>query len=79
MVAHQVNVSVSKSSQVPSPLCSACAIYSPQAPNRPDQYVIPGNIIVRQRGTLFHPGQHVCLAFHAVTPVNPIEFPLPLM
>ncbi|KAF8163617.1 ribosomal L27 protein-domain-containing protein [Crassisporium funariophilum] len=23
------------------------------------QYVIPGNIIVRQRGTLFHPGQHV--------------------
>ena len=26
-----------------------------------DQYVIPGNIIVRQRGTLFHPGQHVRL------------------
>lgn len=24
-----------------------------------DQYVIPGNIIVRQRGALFHPGQHV--------------------
>ncbi|EDR03191.1 mitochondrial 54S ribosomal protein YmL2, partial [Laccaria bicolor S238N-H82] len=24
-----------------------------------DQYVIPGNIIVRQRGTLFHPAQHV--------------------
>ncbi|TFK42292.1 ribosomal L27 protein-domain-containing protein [Crucibulum laeve] len=24
-----------------------------------DQYVIPGNIIVRQRGTLFHPGDHV--------------------
>ncbi|KAI0062308.1 hypothetical protein BV25DRAFT_1825756 [Artomyces pyxidatus] len=24
-----------------------------------DQYVIPGNIIVRQRGTTFHPGQHV--------------------
>jgi len=24
-----------------------------------DQYVIPGNIIVRQRGTQFHPGQHV--------------------
>ncbi|KAF5358162.1 hypothetical protein D9756_001339 [Leucocoprinus leucothites] len=24
-----------------------------------DQQVIPGNIIVRQRGTLFHPGQHV--------------------
>ncbi|KAK2466700.1 hypothetical protein APHAL10511_000958 [Amanita phalloides] len=23
-----------------------------------DQYVIPGNIVVRQRGTLFHPGQH---------------------
>ncbi|KAK0503466.1 ribosomal L27 protein-domain-containing protein [Armillaria luteobubalina] len=24
-----------------------------------DQYVIPGNIIVRQRGTLFHPGPNV--------------------
>ncbi|KAI0273588.1 ribosomal L27 protein-domain-containing protein [Gloeopeniophorella convolvens] len=24
-----------------------------------DQYVIPGNIIVRQRGTQFHAGQHV--------------------
>ncbi|VDB82908.1 unnamed protein product [Peniophora sp. CBMAI 1063] len=24
-----------------------------------DQWVIPGNIIVRQRGTQFHPGQHV--------------------
>nr|GAT53308.1 mitochondrial 54S ribosomal protein [Mycena chlorophos] len=24
-----------------------------------DQHVIPGNIIVRQRGTLFHPGPHV--------------------
>ncbi|KAI0705865.1 ribosomal L27 protein-domain-containing protein [Cytidiella melzeri] len=24
-----------------------------------EQYVIPGNIIVRQRGTWFHPGQHV--------------------
>ncbi|KAI0028163.1 ribosomal L27 protein-domain-containing protein [Vararia minispora EC-137] len=24
-----------------------------------DQYVIPGNIIVRQRGRQFHPGQHV--------------------
>jgi len=26
----------------------------------PDQQVTPGKIIVRQRGTLFHPGQHVC-------------------
>lgn len=25
----------------------------------PDEYVIPGNILVRQRGTVFHPGQHV--------------------
>ena len=25
----------------------------------PDEPVIPGNIIVRQRGTQFHPGQHV--------------------
>jgi len=24
-----------------------------------DEYVVPGNIIVRQRGTKFHPGQHV--------------------
>ncbi|KAL0946701.1 hypothetical protein HGRIS_012888 [Hohenbuehelia grisea] len=24
-----------------------------------DQFVIPGNIIVRQRGTTFHPGPHV--------------------
>lgn len=30
--------------------------------SRLDQYVIPGNIIVRQRGTQFHPGQHVRLA-----------------
>ena len=28
-----------------------------------DQFVKPGNIIVRQRGTLFHPGQHVGLLF----------------
>ncbi|KAI9571487.1 ribosomal L27 protein-domain-containing protein [Boletus coccyginus] len=26
-----------------------------------DQYVIPGNIIVRQRGTQFHPGQNVAI------------------
>jgi len=32
--------------------------YAKQLPPT-DQYVIPGNIIVRQRGTLFHPGQHV--------------------
>ncbi|OBZ69209.1 54S ribosomal protein L27, mitochondrial [Grifola frondosa] len=24
-----------------------------------DEFVIPGNILVRQRGTQFHPGQHV--------------------
>ncbi|OCH93403.1 ribosomal protein L27 [Obba rivulosa] len=24
-----------------------------------NEYVIPGNIIIRQRGTQFHPGQHV--------------------
>ncbi|KAH9930735.1 ribosomal L27 protein-domain-containing protein [Fomitopsis serialis] len=24
-----------------------------------DEYVVPGNILVRQRGTQFHPGQHV--------------------
>ena len=27
----------------------------------PDQAVIPGNIIVRQRGTQFHPGPHVSI------------------
>ena len=26
-----------------------------------DEYVIPGNILVRQRGSVFHPGQHVRL------------------
>ena len=39
-------------------------VLSQQIPIYPptvDQYVIPGNIIVRQRGTLFHPGQHVRL------------------
>ncbi|PCH37856.1 hypothetical protein WOLCODRAFT_66275, partial [Wolfiporia cocos MD-104 SS10] len=24
-----------------------------------DEFVVPGNILVRQRGTQFHPGQHV--------------------
>ena len=38
---------------------------------RPDEYVIPGNIIVRQRGTVFHPGQHVRLSpFVSITPDN---------
>lgn len=31
----------------------------PPADRRADEPVIPGNIIVRQRGTHFHPGQHV--------------------
>ncbi|KAJ7905678.1 ribosomal L27 protein-domain-containing protein [Mycena olivaceomarginata] len=38
----------------------------------PDQYVIPGNIIVRQRGTVFHPGPHVKMGrdhtIYAITP-----------
>jgi len=37
-----------------------------------DQLVIPGNIIVRQRGTQFHPGPHVKMGrdhtIYAVTP-----------
>ncbi|KAG1803536.1 ribosomal L27 protein-domain-containing protein [Suillus plorans] len=37
-----------------------------------DQYVIPGNIIVRQRGTQFHPGQNVRIGrdhtIYATTP-----------
>ncbi|KAJ7271945.1 ribosomal L27 protein-domain-containing protein [Mycena haematopus] len=37
-----------------------------------DQYVIPGNIIVRQRGTVFHPGPHVKMGrdhtIYAMTP-----------
>ncbi|KAE9409454.1 hypothetical protein BT96DRAFT_848054 [Gymnopus androsaceus JB14] len=37
-----------------------------------DQYVIPGNIIVRQRGTVFHPSQNVGIGkdhtIYALTP-----------
>jgi len=37
-----------------------------------DQAVVPGNIIVRQRGTQFHPGQHVGIGrdhtLYALTP-----------
>ena len=32
-----------------------------------EEYVIPGNIIVRQRGTWFHPGQHVRGALHGAS------------
>ncbi|KAG8992096.1 60S ribosomal protein L27 [Tulasnella sp. 427] len=31
-----------------------------------DQAVVPGNIIVRQRGTKFHPGPHVSLRAYSV-------------
>lgn len=37
-----------------------------------DQYVIPGNIIVRQRGTLFHPGQHVGHSALQSKPTRPL-------
>ncbi|KAF9014105.1 ribosomal L27 protein-domain-containing protein [Cyathus striatus] len=37
-----------------------------------DQYVIPGNIIVRQRGSVFHPGPNVKMGrdhtIYAITP-----------
>jgi len=37
-----------------------------------DQYVIPGNIIVRQRGSQFHPGQHVKMGIdHTIYAVSP--------
>jgi ribosomal protein L27 len=41
-----------------------------------DQYVIPGNIIVRQRGTQFHPGQHVRPALPFISLANPVGFAL---
>jgi ribosomal protein L27 len=54
-VAHQASALVLKSSQVRSPFVSLGDVLI----DHTDQYVIPGNIIVRQRGTQFHPGQHV--------------------
>ena len=63
-----VNASVSKSSQVR--LVLFFTKHSLMICTSTDQYVIPGNIIVRQRGTLFHPAQHVRLALSSVY-VNP--------
>ena len=41
-----------------------------------DEYVIPGNILVRQRGTVFHPGQHVrLLLLSNVALSNMVPFP----
>jgi ribosomal protein L27 len=57
MVAHQEKDWVSKSFQV-----CATTVEDDSALTYfflADQYVIPGNIIVRQRGTQFHPGPHV--------------------
>jgi large subunit ribosomal protein L27 len=45
---------VKKFSGEPTELCTRLPLTC-----LPDQYVIPGNIIVRQRGSQFHPGQHV--------------------
>lgn len=61
MVAHQASALVLKSSQARS-----FFVYLGDVLNfsgNTDQYVIPGNIIVRQRGTQFHPGQHVRLSY----------------
>ena len=55
-VALQESVLVSKNFQVGCHV-ETIRLLLTTAPT--DQYVIPGNIIVRQRGTLFHPGQHV--------------------
>ncbi|KAJ4487733.1 hypothetical protein J3R30DRAFT_840138 [Lentinula aciculospora] len=33
----------------------------PAVNETPDEYVIPGNIIVRQRGSVFHPSQNVAM------------------
>jgi hypothetical protein len=61
-VVHQGSVLALKSSRVRRSLFSLRKIS-----NHPiDQSVIPGNIIVRQRGTQFHPGQHVRLALHFI-------------
>lgn len=45
----------------PSPALNRVCAYSIQAHLAPlsDQYVLPGQIIVRQRGSTFHAGQHV--------------------
>jgi ribosomal protein L27 len=61
MVAHQASALVLKSSQARSFFVSLCNVLS--LSGNTDQYVIPGNIIVRQRGTQFHPGQHVRLPY----------------
>jgi len=40
-------------------VCSFLAPFPLRIDFGSDEHVIPGNIIVRQRGTQFHPGQHV--------------------
>lgn len=61
MVAHQASALVLKSSQARSLFVFLGNVLS--LSGNTDQYVIPGNIIVRQRGTQFHPGQHVRLSY----------------
>ena len=60
MVAHQASALVLKSSQ--ARILSVFLGDVLSLSGNTDQYVIPGNIIVRQRGTQFHPGQHVRLS-----------------
>ncbi|KAI0929158.1 hypothetical protein AcV5_006497 [Taiwanofungus camphoratus] len=61
MEALQGSGLVSKSSQVcvVLPLSSFSRCPKLTVASVKDEYVVPGNIIVRQRGTQFHPGQHV--------------------
>ena len=61
MVAHRASALVLKSSQARGLFVSLGDVLN--LSGNIDQYVIPGNIIVRQRGTQFHPGQHVRLSY----------------
>jgi ribosomal protein L27 len=61
MVAHQASALVLKSSQARG--FSVCLGNVLSLSGNTDQFVIPGNIVVRQRGTQFHPGQHVRLSY----------------
>lgn len=53
-MAHKKGVGSSRNGRDSNPQYLGVKIYG-------GQYVVPGNIIVRQRGTRFHPGKNVGL------------------
>jgi large subunit ribosomal protein L27 len=53
-MAHKKGVGSSRNGRDSNPQYLGVKIYG-------GQYVIPGNIIIRQRGTKFHPGKNVGL------------------